>query len=102
MQMGNDLLQTELFDQAVRLIKNCDDTNAATQHRNAAKQRSNAGTLLLSHEANRRQDGKEGAMASAAEGQEASRTGPAESDMTIAAKASRAGPVQSGTATAGN
>jgi hypothetical protein len=28
MQMGNDLLQTELFDQAVRLIKNCDDTCA--------------------------------------------------------------------------
>ncbi len=26
MQMGNDLLQTELFDQTVRLIKNCDDT----------------------------------------------------------------------------
>ena len=28
MQMGNDLLQTELFDQAVRLITNCDDTCA--------------------------------------------------------------------------
>jgi hypothetical protein len=28
MQMGNNLLQTELFDQAVRLIKNCDDTCA--------------------------------------------------------------------------
>jgi hypothetical protein len=28
MQMGNDLLQTELFDQAVRLVKNCDDTCA--------------------------------------------------------------------------
>jgi hypothetical protein len=26
MQMGNDLFQTELFDQTVRLIKNCDDT----------------------------------------------------------------------------
>jgi hypothetical protein len=40
-------------------------------------------------------------MASAAEGQVASRTGPAESDMAIAAKASRAGPAQSGMATAG-
>ncbi len=40
-------------------------------------------------------------MASAAEGQDARRTGPAESDMAIAAKASRAGPAQSGTATAG-
>jgi hypothetical protein len=28
MRMGNDLLQTELFDQTVRLIKNCDDTCA--------------------------------------------------------------------------
>jgi hypothetical protein len=40
-------------------------------------------------------------MASAAEGQVANRTGPAESDMTIVAKASRAGPAQNGTATAG-
>jgi valyl-tRNA synthetase len=28
MQMGNDLLQTELFNQTVRLIKNCDNTCA--------------------------------------------------------------------------
>jgi hypothetical protein len=28
MEMGNDLFQTELFDQAVRLIKNCDGTCA--------------------------------------------------------------------------
>jgi hypothetical protein len=40
-------------------------------------------------------------MVSAAEGQVTSRTGPAESDMAITAKASRAGPAQSGTATAG-
>jgi hypothetical protein len=26
--MGNDPFQTELFDPAVRLIKNCDDTRA--------------------------------------------------------------------------
>jgi hypothetical protein len=71
------------------------------QQSNTAKQHGNAATLLLSNEANRRQDGKEGAMASAAEGQVANRTGPAKSDMAIAAKASRAGPAQSGTATAG-
>jgi hypothetical protein len=40
-------------------------------------------------------------MASTTEGQEASRTGPAESDMTIAAKAIRAGPAQNDTATTG-
>ncbi len=28
MQMGNDPLQTELFDQSVWLMKNCDDTRA--------------------------------------------------------------------------
>jgi hypothetical protein len=28
MQMGNDPLQTELFDQTVWLMKNCDDTRA--------------------------------------------------------------------------
>jgi hypothetical protein len=40
-------------------------------------------------------------MASAAEGQEVSRTGPAESDKAITAKDSRSGPAQSGTVTAG-
>jgi hypothetical protein len=40
-------------------------------------------------------------MTSTAEGQESSRTGPAERDMVITAKTSRAGPAQSGTATAG-
>jgi hypothetical protein len=95
------LLRTEPSGSLETTVIKDQNRSKKGQQSNTAKQHGNAATLLLSNEANRRQDGKEGAMASAAEGQVASRTGPAESDMAIAAKASRAGPAQSGTATAG-
>jgi hypothetical protein len=71
------------------------------QQSNTAKQHGNAAKLPLSNEANRRQDGKEGAMASAAEWQEASRAGPAQSGTATAGKgANRTGPEQSAMASA--
>jgi hypothetical protein len=95
------LLRTEPSGSLETTVIKDQNRSKKGQQSNTAKQHGNAATLLLSNEANRRQDGKEGAMASAAEGQVASRTGPAESDMTIAKKASRAGPAQSGMATTG-
>jgi hypothetical protein len=96
------LLRTEPSGSLETTVIKDQNRSKKGQQNNTAKQHGNAATLLLSNEANRRQDGKEGAMASNVEGQVTTRTGPAESDMTIAAKASRAGPAQSDTATAGN
>jgi hypothetical protein len=95
------LLRTEASGSLETTVIKDQNRSKKGQQSNTAKQRSNAATLLLSNETNRRQDGKEDSMANTVEVQETSRTGPAESDMAIAAKATRAGPAQSGTTTTG-
>jgi hypothetical protein len=80
------LLRTEPSGSLETTVIKDQNRSKKGQQSNTVEQHGNEATLLLSNEANRRQDSKEDAMPSAAEGQEANRTGHAENDMAIAAK----------------